>query len=171
MAEAQAVNAAIISGTVIAKEIRDSLAKQVTEMQNNFNGFRPALAVIQVGGRQDSNVYVREADILIVANGKPYYEYVGGGWIKRGVVVIDCSINATEDETKKNSQRLLGDVNYEEAIKVASYITPVPGGVGPMTVAMLMKNTILSAQRAVNQLAQNKWNFTAEFVRRSEYCL
>ncbi|XP_065221448.1 C-1-tetrahydrofolate synthase, cytoplasmic isoform X2 [Planococcus citri] len=311
MAEAQAVNAKILSGTAIAKEIRDSLAKQVTEMQNNFNGFRPGLAVIQVGERQDSNVYVRmklkaaediginatkfnlpqnthqheilnlikdlnndasihgilvqmpldcdnpvdshlitdavspnkdvdglhtlnqgklavgdlsgfipctpngvlelirrtginimgkravilgrskivgtpvsellkwqgatitvchsksenvhnlvsEADILVVAIGQPYY--VRGGWIKRGAVVIDCGINATEDESKKSGQRLLGDVNYEEAIKVASYITPVPGGVGPMTVAMLMKNTVLSAQRAANQWAQNKWNLTA----------
>jgi len=53
------------------------------------------------------------------------------------------------DESKKSGTRLVGDVNYEEACKVAGYITPVPGGVGPMTVAMLMKNTVLSAQRAV----------------------
>lgn len=69
-------------------------------------------------------------------------------------------MNKFADDTKKNGQRLLGDVNYEEAIKKASYITPVPGGVGPMTVAMLMKNTVLSAQRALNLMGQNKWNLT-----------
>lgn len=62
------------------------------------------------------------------------------------------------DATKKSGQRLVGDVAYAEAAKNASYITPVPGGVGPMTVAMLMKNTVLSAERACKKLVENKWN-------------
>lgn len=62
------------------------------------------------------------------------------------------------DKTKKSGKRLVGDVNYEEVSKVASYITPVPGGVGPMTVAMLMKNTVLSAQIALKKLIKTQWN-------------
>lgn len=61
------------------------------------------------------------------------------------------------DETKQSGQRLVGDVNYAEAFEVAGYITPVPGGVGPMTVAMLMKNTVLSAKAAVKKLTVTDW--------------
>lgn len=97
-----------------------------------------------------------QADILVVGIGQP--EMVKGSWIKPGAVVIDCGINAIPDASKKSGSRLVGDVAYEEAKHVASYITPVPGGVGPMTVAMLMKNTVLSAQRAFNKLVSFKWN-------------
>lgn len=62
------------------------------------------------------------------------------------------------DPTKKSGQRLVGDVDYKAASQVASHITPVPGGVGPMTVAMLMKNTVISAQRSLDKLINNKWN-------------
>lgn len=89
---------------------------------------------------------VSEADIVVVAIGKA--EMVRGDWVKPGAVVIDCGINAIPDATKKSGQKLVGDVQFEEVKKVASYITPVPGGVGPMTVAMLMKNTVLAASRA-----------------------
>ncbi|XP_018368197.1 PREDICTED: C-1-tetrahydrofolate synthase, cytoplasmic [Trachymyrmex cornetzi] len=98
---------------------------------------------------------VREADILVVGIGQP--ELVKGDWIKPGAVVIDCGINPIPDPTKKSGQRLVGDVAYQEAIKVASYITPVPGGVGPMTVAMLMKNTVISAQRSAEKLLNSQW--------------
>lgn len=98
---------------------------------------------------------VSQADILIVAIGRP--EFVKGNWIKPGAVVIDCGINSIPDPTKKSGERLIGDVAYEEATKVASYITPVPGGVGPMTVAMLMKNTITSAKRAADKLINTEW--------------
>ena len=64
------------------------------------------------------------------------------------------------DESKSSGTRLVGDVNYEEASKVASVITPVPGGVGPMTVAMLMKNTVLSARQAFKKLNREYWNLT-----------
>lgn len=99
---------------------------------------------------------ISEADILVVGIGQPMM--VKGSWIKPGAVVIDCGINAIPDPSKKSGQRLVGDVAYDEAKNVASYITPVPGGVGPMTVAMLMKNTVLSAQRAFDKLISCKWN-------------
>ncbi len=87
---------------------------------------------------------VRQADILIAAIGKT--EMVRGEWIKPGAAVIDVGINAVPDATKKSGQRLVGDVNFAEAKEVAGCITPVPGGVGPMTIAMLMKNTLRAAE-------------------------
>jgi methylenetetrahydrofolate dehydrogenase (NADP+)/methenyltetrahydrofolate cyclohydrolase len=87
---------------------------------------------------------IRGADILIAAIGKT--EFVRGDWIKPGAAVIDVGINAVPDATKKSGQRLVGDVNFNEAIEVAGFITPVPGGVGPMTIAMLMKNTLRAAE-------------------------
>jgi len=83
---------------------------------------------------------VGRADILIAAIGKP--EFVRGEWLKPGVVVIDVGINDKPDATRKRGYRLVGDVCYEEALEKASAITPVPGGVGPMTIAMLLKNTV-----------------------------
>ncbi|XP_036337516.1 C-1-tetrahydrofolate synthase, cytoplasmic isoform X3 [Rhagoletis pomonella] len=98
----------------------------------------------------------RSADILVVAIGVP--ELVKGSWIKPGAVVIDCGINIKPDSTKQSGSRLVGDVLFDEAKQVASYITPVPGGVGPMTVAMLMKNTVRSALVAADKLLQTTWN-------------
>jgi methylenetetrahydrofolate dehydrogenase (NADP+) / methenyltetrahydrofolate cyclohydrolase len=87
---------------------------------------------------------VRQADILIAAMGK--MEMVRGDWIKPGAAVIDVGINEKPDASKKKGYRLVGDVNFEEAVQVAGWITPVPGGVGPMTIAMLMRNTLQAAQ-------------------------
>lgn len=87
---------------------------------------------------------VRAADILIVAIGKT--EFVRGEWIKPGAAVIDVGINSKPDATKKSGHRLVGDVNFDEAKEVAGFITPVPGGVGPMTIAMLMQNTLRAAE-------------------------
>ncbi len=83
---------------------------------------------------------VRRADIVVAAIGRP--EYVRGDWIKPGAAVIDVGINRIEDPTKKSGFRLVGDVAFNEAVEVAGYITPVPGGVGPMTIAMLLANTV-----------------------------
>ena len=69
-------------------------------------------------------------------------------WLKPGAVVIDCGINVIPDSTRKSGTRLVGDVDFEECKEVASAITPVPGGVGPMTVAMLIANTVEAAGRA-----------------------
>ncbi len=82
---------------------------------------------------------VRQADILVAAIGR--MEMVRGDWIKPGAAVIDVGMNEKPDPTRKKGYRLVGDVNFEEAKEVAGWITPVPGGVGPMTIAMLMKNT------------------------------
>ena len=82
----------------------------------------------------------RNADILIAAIGKP--EFVRGDWVKPGAVVIDVGINRVDDSTNPKGYRLTGDVAYAECAAVASAITPVPGGVGPMTIAMLMANTL-----------------------------
>ncbi|CAL9232632.1 Tetrahydrofolate dehydrogenase/cyclohydrolase NAD(P)-binding domain [Arabidopsis thaliana x Arabidopsis arenosa] len=90
----------------------------------------------------------READIIIAAVGQP--NMVRGSWIKPGAVIIDVGINPVEDPSAARGYRLVGDICYEEASKVASAITPVPGGVGPMTIAMLLSNTLTSAKRIHN---------------------
>jgi len=87
----------------------------------------------------------RRADILIAAIGQA--EFVKGDWIKEGAVVIDVGINRVEDASKEKGYRLCGDVDFAECEKKASFITPVPGGVGPMTIAMLLTNTVKSAER------------------------
>lgn len=87
------------------------------------------------------------ADIVVAAIGKPFY--VNGSWLKPGCVVIDVGINAVDDASKKLGHRLVGDVNFDEAKHVASKITPVPGGVGPMTIAMLLQNTLNLARHSV----------------------
>ncbi|KAL2541291.1 Bifunctional protein FolD 1 [Abeliophyllum distichum] len=88
----------------------------------------------------------READILITAAGVP--NLVRGSWLKPGAIVVDVGTNPVEDPECEHGYRLMGDVCFEEASKIASAITPVPGGVGPMTVAMLLYNTLESAKCA-----------------------
>lgn len=91
-----------------------------------------------------------DSDIVVVAVGIP--EMIKGDWLKPGAIVIDVGINAVDDPTKKTGYRLVGDVEYESAIKVASAVSPVPGGVGPMTVAMLLSNTVLGFERYLDGL-------------------
>jgi methylenetetrahydrofolate dehydrogenase (NADP+)/methenyltetrahydrofolate cyclohydrolase len=90
----------------------------------------------------------READILVAAIGKP--EFVTAEMIKPGAAVIDVGINRVEDSSKKRGYRLVGDVAFDEVSPLVSKITPVPGGVGPMTVAMLMRNTVKAYRLAEN---------------------
>ena len=97
---------------------------------------------------QNISFYTRQADILIVAIGKA--GFITADMVKAGAVVIDVGINRIEDPTAMNGYRLVGDVDYEGVSGVASAMTPVPGGVGPMTIAMLLKNTLLSFQRLNN---------------------
>ncbi|XP_044024151.1 C-1-tetrahydrofolate synthase, cytoplasmic isoform X2 [Siniperca chuatsi] len=92
---------------------------------------------------------VGRAEILVVGAGRA--EMVRGEWVKEGAVVIDCGINHIPDETTASGKRVVGDVHYASANHRAGFITPVPGGVGPMTVAMLMENTVQSAQRFLLQ--------------------
>jgi 5,10-methylene-tetrahydrofolate dehydrogenase/methenyl tetrahydrofolate cyclohydrolase len=94
----------------------------------------------------DLPAITREADILVAAIGKP--EMVRGDWIKPGATVIDVGTNRVEDAAAKRGYRLVGDVAFEEALEVAGAITPVPGGVGPMTIAMLLSNTLRAARLA-----------------------
>ena len=93
----------------------------------------------------DLPAITRTADILVAAIGKP--EMVRADWIKPGAVVIDVGVNRVDDPTRKRGYRLVGDVAFDEALEVASAITPVPGGVGPMTIAMLLENTLRAAER------------------------
>ena len=93
---------------------------------------------------KDLSAITRTADILIVAIGKP--DFVKGDWIKPGATVIDVGINRVDDASRPRGYRLTGDVAFDEAKEVAGLITPVPGGVGPMTIAMLLKNTLQAAQ-------------------------
>ncbi|HEX7394319.1 MAG TPA: bifunctional methylenetetrahydrofolate dehydrogenase/methenyltetrahydrofolate cyclohydrolase FolD [Anaerolineaceae bacterium] len=88
----------------------------------------------------------RQADILVAAVGKP--EMVRGDWVKPGAVVIDVGINRVEDATRPRGYRLVGDVCFDEVKEVASVLTPVPGGVGPLTIAMLLRNTLRGARLA-----------------------
>ena len=92
--------------------------------------------------------HVRQADILVVAVGKP--AMIPGDWIKPGAVVIDVGMNSVPDATRAKGSRLCGDVHFASAVDVASRITPVPGGVGPMTIAMLLRNTVRAAERTVS---------------------
>ncbi|MCE5209697.1 MAG: bifunctional methylenetetrahydrofolate dehydrogenase/methenyltetrahydrofolate cyclohydrolase FolD [Chloroflexi bacterium] len=93
---------------------------------------------------------VREADVLVAAVGRA--EMVRGDWIKPGAIVIDVGTNRKDDPSKKRGFRLVGDVAFDEAVEVAGAITPVPGGVGPMTIAMLLQNTLRAAKMA-NKMA------------------
>lgn len=90
----------------------------------------------------------QNADIIVAALGIP--EFLTGDMVKDGVTIIDVGITRIKDETKKRGYRLAGDVHFESVSKKASFITPVPGGVGPMTIAMLLKNTLLSCERRSN---------------------
>ena len=108
---------------------------------------RGANAIVTVAhtGTSDLTMFIKSADILIAAIGKP--EFITGAMLKPGVVIIDVGINRIEDASSPKGYRIVGDVHFESALKIAKAITPVPGGVGLMTVAMLMKNTLLAARR------------------------
>ena len=94
---------------------------------------------------KDIENHLKMADIVISACGCP--RMIKKDWLKEGVVVIDVGINSIPDSTRKKGYRLVGDVDFEEVKNIASAITPVPGGVGPMTVAMLLKNTVIGFKK------------------------
>ncbi|MDA0314638.1 MAG: bifunctional methylenetetrahydrofolate dehydrogenase/methenyltetrahydrofolate cyclohydrolase FolD [Bacteroidetes bacterium] len=112
------------------------------------NGY-PGNATVTLTHSKTKNLesICKTADILIVAIGKP--EFVTADMVKPGVVVIDVGIHRIADESKKSGFRLIGDVKYEEVAPIASAITPVPGGVGPMTIAALLYNTLQSSEKKV----------------------
>lgn len=96
---------------------------------------------------QNLKDYTLNADIIIAAIGKP--NFVTADMVKEGAVVIDVGINRVDDLTSPKGYKIIGDVKFDEVAKKCSYITPVPGGVGPMTIASLMKNTLLAAKKEI----------------------
>jgi methylenetetrahydrofolate dehydrogenase (NADP+)/methenyltetrahydrofolate cyclohydrolase len=107
--------------------------------------FANATVTVAHSRSKDLGSITRLADLLIVAIGWP--EAVTGDMVSEGTVVIDVGVNRVDDETRERGYRLVGDVAYDEVAEKASWITPVPGGVGPMTIAMLLKNTVSAARR------------------------
>jgi methylenetetrahydrofolate dehydrogenase (NADP+)/methenyltetrahydrofolate cyclohydrolase len=108
--------------------------------------FADATVTVCHSRTRDVAMHTRRADILIVAAGRP--QMITAGMVKRGAVVIDVGMNRIADPTKKSGTRLVGDVDFDRVQELASLITPVPGGVGKMTIAMLMRNTVRAAVRA-----------------------
>ena len=98
---------------------------------------------------KDLTEHLKRADIVVAAIG--WAEMIKGGMLKPGVAIIDVGINRVDDDTRERGYRLVGDVEYDSAAEVAGAITPVPGGVGPMTIAMLMKNTLRAAEIALEK--------------------
>jgi len=101
--------------------------------------FANSIVTVCHSAAPDVSYYTKQADILIAAIGSA--NFVKSNMVKEGVVVIDVGINRVEDKSAKKGYRVVGDVDFNEVSKKASFITPVPGGVGPMTIAMLLKNT------------------------------
>jgi 5,10-methylene-tetrahydrofolate dehydrogenase/methenyl tetrahydrofolate cyclohydrolase len=129
-------------------------ANAVVLGRSNIVGMPVALLLVRANATvtichsrsKDLAAICRSADVLVAAVGKP--EMVRGDWVKPGAVVIDVGINRVEDATRPRGYRLTGDVAFDEVKEVAGVITPVPGGVGPLTIAMLLRNTLRGARLA-----------------------
>ncbi|MEW6413002.1 MAG: tetrahydrofolate dehydrogenase/cyclohydrolase catalytic domain-containing protein [Candidatus Zixiibacteriota bacterium] len=115
---------------------------------------RMANATVTVAHSRSKNLdtIARRADILIAAIGKP--AIVKADMVKQGAVVIDVGVNRVDDDTAEKGYRLVGDVDFDACLERASFITPVPGGVGPMTIAMLMSNTVTAAENIARRLGK-----------------
>ena len=129
-------------------------ANAVVLGRSNIVGMPVALLLVKANATvtichsrtRDLPSVVREADVLVAAIGQP--EFVKKEWVKPGAIVIDVGSNQKEDANAKRGYRLVGDVAFDEVADVAGAITPVPGGVGPMTIAILLKNTLHAAELA-----------------------
>ncbi len=108
-----------------------------------------AIVTVCHSAAKDLSHYIKDADILIAAIGKP--NFIIADMVKEGVTVIDVGINRVEDSTLPKGYKIVGDVDFESVSKKASFITPVPGGVGPMTIAMLLQNTFLAYIKITKQ--------------------
>lgn len=122
------------------------IANMLLQKKENAN----ATVTICHTGTKNMASFTRQADILIVAAGWP--NTITADMVKEGVAVIDVGVNRVEDATRKRGYRLVGDVDFEGVKEKASVITPVPGGVGPMTITMLMVNTVESAKRHAGEM-------------------
>ena len=118
------------------------VGKPIANMLFQKKPYANAVVTICHTGASDLSVFTRQADILIAAAGVP--GFIKGDMVREGCVVIDVGINRVEDASRKTGYRLTGDVDFESVAPKSSYITPVPGGVGPMTIAMLLSNTLKS---------------------------
>ncbi len=118
------------------------VGKPIANMLFQKKPFANAVVTICHTGASDLSLYTKQADILIAAAGVP--EFIKGDMVREGCVVIDVGINRVEDASRKTGYRLTGDVDFESVAPKSSFITPVPGGVGPMTIAMLLSNTLKS---------------------------
>lgn len=119
------------------------LANMLMQKQRGAN----AVVTVCHTGAHDISQFTRRADILVVAMGRA--RAITADMVKPGAVVIDVGINRIEDPTTKSGYRLVGDVDFDAVKEVASALTPVPGGVGPMTIAMLLKNTLEAARKSI----------------------
>ena len=113
-------------------------------MQRNMNPGNATVTIVHSKSKGVEEI-CRRADILIVATGRP--EMVTGDMVKPGAVVVDVGITRIPDASKKSGFRLVGDVHFDQVAPLCSYITPVPGGVGPMTIAALLQNTVQAFER------------------------
>jgi methylenetetrahydrofolate dehydrogenase (NADP+)/methenyltetrahydrofolate cyclohydrolase len=119
----------------------------VAIMIQKLPGANSTVTCVHTGTPKDKMIeHCKRADILIVAAGVP--KYVQADWVKPGACVIDVGVNRIGKSEKTGKAILAGDVDFETVKEVASFITPVPGGVGPMTITMLMKNTVMAAKLA-----------------------
>ena len=115
------------------------VGKPIANIMLQKKEYANSIVTICHSAAPDVSYYTKQADILIAAIGSP--NFVKGDMVKEGVVVIDVGINRIEDKSTVKGYRLVGDIDFDDVSKKASFITPVPGGVGPMTIAMLLKNT------------------------------
>ncbi|MGH2537702.1 MAG: bifunctional methylenetetrahydrofolate dehydrogenase/methenyltetrahydrofolate cyclohydrolase FolD [Candidatus Promineifilaceae bacterium] len=137
--------------------VKMSGAEAVVVGRSNIVGLPVALLLLKENATvtvlhsrtRDLEAHTRRADILVAAIGRA--ELITGSMLKPGAVVVDVGINQKQDASKKRGYRLVGDVEFESAREVAGAITPVPGGVGPMTIAVLLKNTLRAAELALNR--------------------
>ncbi len=115
------------------------VGKPIANIMLQKKEFANSIVTVCHSAAKDISKYTKQADILVAAIGLP--EFVKADMVKEGVVVVDVGINRVEDSTRPKGYRVVGDVKFNEVSEKASFITPVPGGVGPMTIAMLLKNT------------------------------
>ncbi len=123
------------------------VGRPISILLNREDGEGKATTTVCHKYTKDLTQHTIAADILVVAAGQP--NLIKGEMVKEGVVVVDVGINRVADETNEKGYSLVGDCHFESLKEKASWITPVPGGVGPMTVAMLMKNTLLAAKKSI----------------------
>ncbi len=121
------------------------VGKPIANIMVQKEEFANSIVTVCHSAAEDLSYFTKQADILIAAIGKA--EFITADMVKEGVVVIDVGINRVEDASKKRGYRLVGDVDFNDVSQKCSYITPVPGGVGPMTIAMLLKNTFKAYQK------------------------